>query len=167
MRTRRRASIVAGAFAAAAAAVGLVAAPSSAAGSVSTPAPVVAPTPPPACSADIIGRGPGEAIGRELRFSYTLAGAQCRTSLYTLIIKNTYNPKQVAVFIKLGDGRSKDVVFDQNLPWTPTQAGGVEGGAGLCVIGVTTLGFGIADVAPDPSDAPCEPLRGGTARAFH
>jgi hypothetical protein len=161
VRSRGKATALTGGFAAAVAVAGLAATPASAG---------IAPTSPPktpACSSDIIGRGPGEAIGRELRFSYTLDGAQCRNGLYSLIIKNTYNPKQIAIFIKVGDGKTKDVFFDQNLPWTPTQAGGVEGGAGLCVIGVTTQGLRISDIAPDPQEAPCEPLRGGTARAFH
>jgi hypothetical protein len=168
VRSRGKAIAVTGGFAAAVAVAGLAATPAAAG---------IAPAPPaktPACSTDIIGRGPGEAIGRELRFSYTLAGPQCRGSLYTLIIKNTYDPKQLAIFIKIGDGKTKDVSFDQNLPWTPTgnpAAGGVAGpvvdGPGLCVIGVTTQGFSIGDIAPDPQEASCEPLRGGTARAFH
>jgi hypothetical protein len=100
-----------------------------------------------------------------------LAGGQCRLSVYALIVRNTYDPKQVAVFAKLGDGKTKEVFFSQNLPFTPVQRSEsgalVPGEAGLCVIGVTTQGLHIADIAPDPEDGPCEPLLGGTARAFH
>ena len=128
-----------------------------------------APAPAPSCSTDIIGRGPGSAVGRHVEFSYSLAGGQCRNGLYTLIIRNTYDPKQWAVFIKLGDGTSKDVFFNQDLPWTPTDPPNDLGvsGVGLCVTGVTTQGLRLGDIAPDPADAPCEPLRGGSARAFH
>jgi hypothetical protein len=156
---------ISGAAASIAAVVGVVGSPAAAAG----PARVVKQKA-PACSTDIIGRGPGSAVGRHIEFSYTLDGAACRTSLYALIVKNTYDPRQVAVFIKLGDGKSKDIFFSERLPWTPTPspvAEGSDGTEGLCVIGVTTRGLHIDDVAPDPQDGPCEPLHGGTARAFH
>lgn len=114
---------------------------------------------------------PTSSAGRHLEFGYTLAGGQCRLSIYALIVRNNYDPTQLAVFARFGDGKSKEVFFIQDLPFTPTQpsetGGIVPGGAGLCVIGVTTQGVRITDIAPDPQDAPCEPLKGGTARAFH
>jgi hypothetical protein len=165
VRARGKATAVAGGLAAAAAAVGLAGAPAAVAGvaaKVSTPVT-------PACSTDITGRGPGSAVGRHVEFSYTLAGGACRNGLYTLIIRNTYDPKQWAIFIHRGDGKSKEIFFSQDLPWTPTDPPNDLGlsGLGLCVTGVTTEGLRIGDIAPDPQDAPCEPLRGGTARAFH
>lgn len=126
----------------------------------------------PACSTDIIARGSlAAASGRHLEFSYLLAGGECRLSVYALIVRNNYDPKQIAVFARLGDGKSKEVIFSQDLPFTPTQRSEsgavVPGTAGLCVIGVTTQGLRISDIAPDPEDAPCEPLKGIGARAFH
>src|SRR5207245_2907788 len=116
---------------------------------------------------DITGRGPGAAAGRHVEFSYTLAGAQCRDALYVLIIRNTYDPKQLGLFVHRGDGKTKDVFFNQDLPFTPTDpVGATNDGVGLCVVGVTIQHARIQDIAPDPSDAPCEPLRGGSARAF-
>jgi hypothetical protein len=130
----------------------------------------VVPTPPnpAACSTDIVGRGPGSAVGRQVEFSYTLGGGACRDAVYALIIRNTYDPQQVALFAQLGDGKSKDIFFRQDLPFTPTDPPTAEqSGVGLCVIGVVVRHLKIADIAPDPSEAPCEPLRGGSARAFH
>jgi hypothetical protein len=164
VRSRGKAIAVTSGFAAAAAVAGLAATPASAG---------IAPPPPkaPACSSDIIGRGPGDAVGRKLTFTYYLNGGQCKFGLYTLIVRNTYNPRQLAVFIKLGDGKSKEVVFNETLPWTPTgnplDPTNPISGPGLCVTGVTTEGFRIGDIAPDPVEADCDPLRGGGARAFH
>lgn len=162
MGLRRKTIVISGTLAGVIAGAGLAGSPA-AAGVVPNP-----PVKPPACSTDIIGRGPGSAVGRHVEFSYTLGGGQCRDAVYALIIKNTYNSKQIALFAKLGDGVTKDVFFSQDLPFTPTDpptAG--SSGVGLCVIGVTVRNFQIADIAPDPSEAPCEPLRGGSARAFH
>jgi hypothetical protein len=179
MGTRRRMLAVTGAVASVAAVAGIAGSP--AAGAATSAKAVQAHTkskpakPKPAkCSTDIIGRGPGSAVDRKIEFSYSLKGAACVDGLYTLIVKNTYDPSQIAVFSKFGDGRSKDIFFAETLPWTPTPspiAEGSDGTEGLCVIGVTGTfsrqGFHIKDIAPDPKEAPCEPLQGGTARAFH
>ena len=129
---------------------------------------------------DIIGRGPGAASGRQLEFSYTLAGGSCHSAIYGLIVRNSYDPRQIGIFLQRGDGKSKEVAYKVTLPFTPTQpsetGGIVPGEAGLCVTAFTFRGLHIEDIAPDRSPtvedtnlltSVCDPLKGGTARAFH
>ncbi len=174
MRMRRRMIGISAALAGAVALSGV-------AGSAAAAGPVVPAGKATACSTDITGRGPGAAAGRHMEFSYTLAGGACRNAVYALIVRNTYDRKQLAIYLQLGDGLSKSISYAVDLPFTPTQPsdtgpGLVPGEAGLCVTAFTLRGFHIRDIAPDRSPtvedtnlltAVCDPLKGGTARAFH
>jgi hypothetical protein len=129
------------------------------------------------CSVDINGRTPGtySAADNVVTQSYDLSGPQCKDGWYALVVLNGDDERQRTVFLVRGDGISRSVTFKQRLSFRPAVQAGVPAGHSLCVVAVTARAGRIQDVAPDQDNdllttlrtPECDPLGGGTARAFH